>query len=51
MTRKGNMKVVIVEDEKLVGLVTTHDLLQYSFNCPVVEQENEPFEEGRESMK
>ncbi len=31
----------VVEDEKLIGLVTTHDLLQYSFNSPYVEAEED----------
>ncbi len=35
----------IVEDDKLVGLVTTHDLLKFGFNSPVIEKEEEAFEE------
>jgi acetoin utilization protein AcuB len=35
----------IVEDEQLVGLVTTHDLLKYGFNSSVIEKEEEAFEE------
>lgn len=31
----------IVEDEGLLGLVTTHDLLMYSFNSPVIKRETE----------
>lgn len=30
--------IPVVEDERLVGLVTTHDLLLYSFNSPIVEE-------------
>jgi CBS domain-containing protein len=29
----------IVEDEKLVGIVTTHDLLKYSFTSPIEREE------------
>ncbi|HQU59256.1 MAG: CBS domain-containing protein [Phaeodactylibacter sp.] len=35
----------IVEDDKLVGLITTHDLLKFGFNSPVIEKEEEAFEE------
>ena len=35
----------IVEDGALVGIVTTHDLLQYSFNSPIVPEAEEEFEE------
>ena len=33
----------IVEDGQLIGLVTTHDLLKYSFNSRYVEKEEEEF--------
>lgn len=32
--------IPVVEDERLIGLVTTHDLLLYSFNSPIVEEWN-----------
>ena len=35
----------IVEDEQLLGLVTTHDLLKFSFNSTVVHKEEEAYEE------
>ncbi|MCB0569666.1 MAG: CBS domain-containing protein [Phaeodactylibacter sp.] len=35
----------IVEDDKLIGLVTTHDLLKFGFNSPVIEKEEEAYEE------
>ncbi len=28
--------IPVVEDERLIGLITTHDLLMYSFNSPIV---------------
>lgn len=31
----------IIEDEQLVGLITTHDLLLYSYNSPIPEVESE----------
>lgn len=36
----------VIEDEKLIGLVTTHDLLQYSFNSPYVEAAEEEEDEA-----
>ncbi|MDX2069572.1 MAG: CBS domain-containing protein [Haliscomenobacter sp.] len=30
--------IPVVEDDRLIGLVTTHDLLFYSFNSPIVEE-------------
>jgi len=33
----------IVEDEQLLGLVTTHDLLKFSFNSRTIEKEEEEF--------
>lgn len=35
----------IVEDGQLVGMVTTHDLLLYSFNSPIAEIDQEEFQE------
>jgi CBS domain-containing protein len=35
----------IVEDERLVGMVTTHDLLKYGFNSAFIQKEEEAFEE------
>lgn len=35
----------IVEDDQLVGIVTTHDLLAWSFNAQVAEKTEEVFEE------
>jgi acetoin utilization protein AcuB len=35
----------IVEDGALIGLVTTHDLLTFSFNHPIVEKETGTYEE------
>ena len=35
----------IVEDNRLVGLVTTHDLLNFSFNSVEVEKTEEAYEE------
>lgn len=34
----------IVEDQQLLGLVTTHDLLKYSFNSRYIEKEEEEYE-------
>ena len=31
----------IVEDEQLRGIVTTHDLLQFSFNSSIIQKESE----------
>ncbi len=31
----------IVEDDQLVGMITTHDLLKYSFNMPVNEKDTD----------
>ena len=36
----------IVEDGALIGLVTTHDLLKYGFNRPIVEEETTEKYEG-----
>lgn len=36
----------VVEDYRLVGLITTHDLLQYSFNSPYTESDTEAEGEG-----
>ena len=33
----------IVEDEQLRGIVTTHDLLQFSFNSTTIEKESEDY--------
>lgn len=30
--------IPVVEDDRLIGLVTTHDLLLYSFSSPIVEE-------------
>lgn len=35
----------IVEDDELLGLVTTHDLLLYSFSSPVAAKTEESYEE------
>jgi acetoin utilization protein AcuB len=35
----------IVEDGQLLGIVTTHDLLQYSFESNIIEKTEEVFEE------
>ncbi len=35
----------IVEDNRLIGLITTHDLLNFSFNNTEVEKEEEAYEE------
>jgi CBS domain-containing protein len=35
----------IVEDNRLVGLVTTHDLLKFSFNSRIIEKEEEELEQ------
>jgi len=35
----------IVEDEKLVGLITSHDLLNYGYNSSYIEKEEEEPEE------
>lgn len=35
----------IIDDDELIGLVTTHDLLQYSFNSNVSEKLEETYEE------
>lgn len=34
----------IVEDQRLIGLVTTHDLLKFSFNSLYIEKEEEEYE-------
>ncbi len=31
----------IIEDGRLIGLITTHDLLKYSFNSEVIKEEEE----------
>ncbi|HMQ50057.1 MAG TPA: CBS domain-containing protein [Saprospiraceae bacterium] len=38
--------VPIVEDGELVGIVTTHDLLRYSFSAPLVVENEDTFEES-----
>lgn len=38
----------VVEDHRLAGIVTTHDLLQFSFNSPYAEKEGEKDEEDEE---
>jgi acetoin utilization protein AcuB len=35
----------IIDDDELIGLVTTHDLLKYSFNSNVSEKVEEAYEE------
>ena len=35
----------IIDDDELIGLVTTHDLLKYSFNSNVSEKAEEAYEE------
>jgi CBS domain-containing protein len=35
----------IIDDDELIGLVTTHDLLKYSFNSNVSEKVEETYEE------
>lgn len=35
----------IVEDERLVGLITSHDLLNFSFNSPYLKEEEEETEQ------
>ena len=35
----------IVEDNRLVGLITTHDLLNFGFNNTEIEKEEEAYEE------
>jgi CBS domain-containing protein len=36
----------IVEDGRLVGLITSHDLLQYSFSSPVAQEEELEFDDN-----
>jgi acetoin utilization protein AcuB len=36
----------IVEDDNLVGMVTTHDLLHFSFDSPVMEEKNVQYDES-----
>lgn len=38
----------IVEDEVLLGLITTHDLLQYGFDSPIMEEGNFEYDEATE---
>ncbi len=35
----------VIEDQTIVGIVTTHDLLQYSFHSPVESEAMEPIED------
>ena len=35
----------IVEDDRLIGLITSHDLLRFSFNSPYIKEEEEETEE------
>lgn len=37
--------VPIVEDGELVGIITTHDLLRYSYSAPLVVENEDTFEE------